>query len=182
MNNEQQNNIGGLTVIDVNKEKLLDVISQNKKIHDDIHNEALEKYQEELESFVERKGEFVSRAVEDLLERFDESCAKFKKEKESASPEYTISFGFSNYLQITEENPDIPVPEPPKSYSSEYDKAMKKIQMSIHDTIRLEERDFNSLVLNEWNWKGDFESTNVNYINRTGCYLSGIAFSHETFK
>lgn len=52
------------------------------------------------------------------------------------------------------------LPSKPISYENSYARAIRMLELSVDETITLEEDVFNQLVLDEWSWKGSF-STNL---------------------
>lgn len=46
--------------------------------------------------------------------------------------------------------------EIPQDNTKEYDRALKMLDMSVDDIIELDQREFQQYVMDEWNWKGDF--------------------------
>jgi hypothetical protein len=49
-----------------------------------------------------------------------------------------------------------PMPSKPVSYESNYTRAIRMLELSVEDTIEVEEDVFNQLVLDEWAWKNAF--------------------------
>lgn len=47
-------------------------------------------------------------------------------------------------------------PTPPTSYETEYNRAIRMLELSVDDVIELEEDTFGQLVLDEWVWKHSF--------------------------
>ena len=54
-------------------------------------------------------------------------------------------------------------PGAPKSYESDYSRAIRMLELSVEDTIELEDDVFNQLVLDEWSWKSGFVASNMVY-------------------
>lgn len=48
------------------------------------------------------------------------------------------------------------VPSKPVSYEDSYTRAIRMLELSVEDTIELEDDIFNQLVLDEWTWKHQF--------------------------
>lgn len=48
------------------------------------------------------------------------------------------------------------MPSKPVSYESNYTRAIRMLELSVEDTIEVEEDVFNQLVLDEWAWKNAF--------------------------
>lgn len=55
------------------------------------------------------------------------------------------------------------MPTKPSSYEAEYNRAIRKLELSVDDVIDVDELTFNQLVLDEWNWKTQFLVGNALY-------------------
>ena len=55
------------------------------------------------------------------------------------------------------------IPSAPQSYEDSYQRAIRMLELSVDDTIEVEEDVFNQLVLDEWNWKRGFTATTMSY-------------------
>ena len=55
------------------------------------------------------------------------------------------------------------LPASPISYENSYKRAIRMLELSIEDTIEVEEDVFNQLVLDEWDWKHSFSASNAMY-------------------
>lgn len=51
------------------------------------------------------------------------------------------------------------MPNPPSSYEDSYNRAIRMMELSVEDVIELEEDVFNQLVLDEWSWKHQFNTS-----------------------
>jgi hypothetical protein len=49
------------------------------------------------------------------------------------------------------------LPSVPSSYEQSYTRAIRMLELSIDDVIELDDTTFNQLVLDEWNWKSNFQ-------------------------
>lgn len=47
-------------------------------------------------------------------------------------------------------------PSAPLSYESEYNRAIKMLEMSVDNELEIESHVFNQLAMDEWSWKGNF--------------------------
>jgi hypothetical protein len=56
-----------------------------------------------------------------------------------------------------------PMPSKPVSYESNYTRAIRMLELSVEDTIDVEEDVFNQLVLDEWAWKNAFVAASALY-------------------
>jgi hypothetical protein len=55
------------------------------------------------------------------------------------------------------------IPSKPVSYEDAYVRAIRMLELSVDETIELEEHIFNQLVLDEWSWKQNFVATSALY-------------------
>lgn len=55
------------------------------------------------------------------------------------------------------------IPSRPTSYEDNYARAIRMLELSIEDTIDVEEHIFNQLVLDEWGWKQNFTAMAATY-------------------
>lgn len=55
------------------------------------------------------------------------------------------------------------IPSEPRSYESEYNRAIRKLELSVDTVIEVDELTFNQLVLDEWTWKNLFSTSNAIY-------------------
>ena len=53
----------------------------------------------------------------------------------------------------------------PFSYEKEYSRVIAMLEMSIDDTIELDSTTFNRYVLDEWEWKSNFETISAKYLS-----------------
>lgn len=51
----------------------------------------------------------------------------------------------------------------PMDQTADYDRVIRMMQMSIDETIQLQEHEFQSYVLDQWQWKKQFNASNSNY-------------------
>lgn len=55
------------------------------------------------------------------------------------------------------------IPQRPASYEDAYERAIRMLELSVDETIELEEHIFNQLVLDEWSWKQNFVASSALY-------------------
>ena len=48
------------------------------------------------------------------------------------------------------------IPAAPRSYSDEYGRAIRMLELEVEPVVEIEDDTFNQLVLDEWNWKAQF--------------------------
>jgi hypothetical protein len=55
------------------------------------------------------------------------------------------------------------IPGEPVAYADNYSRAIRMLELSVEDTIEIEEHIFNQLVLDEWGWKQSFVAAGALY-------------------
>lgn len=55
------------------------------------------------------------------------------------------------------------IPSLPVSHENDYSRAIRMLELSVEETIQLEQQIFNQLVLDEWQWKNQFSVANAMY-------------------
>lgn len=55
------------------------------------------------------------------------------------------------------------MPAAPVSYTDNYNRAIRMLELSVEDVIEVEEHVFNQLVLDEWGWKQQFVAQSALY-------------------
>jgi hypothetical protein len=55
------------------------------------------------------------------------------------------------------------MPTKPVTYADNYNRAIRMLELSVEDTIDVEEHIFNQLVLDEWAWKQQFVAQSAFY-------------------
>lgn len=51
----------------------------------------------------------------------------------------------------------------PPDHTSDYDRALRMLDLSVDDVIELDERQFDQLVRDEWDWKEMFKTVAASY-------------------
>ena len=87
------------------------------------------------------------------IKEFDESVKDYKKAAIKIAKEHVELAKTGDLDQIAKIRA---MPQKPFSYEKDYDRAIRMLELSVEDTIELEEDIFNQLVLDEWNWKNAF--------------------------
>lgn len=85
------------------------------------------------------------------IELLDAELAKAKNGKQ-----------FHMYFSLTQ----------PVDQTKDYDRAIKMLEMSVEDEVSLSELDFSNYVLDDWQWKRNFLSSNRAY-STTAALLAG---------
>lgn len=51
----------------------------------------------------------------------------------------------------------------PMDQTKEYDRVISMLEMSIDESVELEQHEFAQYVLDDWHWKGQFMASNMHY-------------------
>lgn len=57
---------------------------------------------------------------------------------------------------------------PPKDYTEVYDQAISMFELETRETMLLDQQQFASLLLDKWDWKNDFLTSNSAYLSEVG--------------
>ena len=55
------------------------------------------------------------------------------------------------------------MPTAPQNFAEKYSRAIRMLELSIADTLEIEEHIFNQLVMDEWGWKQQFVAQSALY-------------------
>ncbi len=94
------------------------------------------------------------------VKEFDEAVKDYKKAAVKVAKEHVDLAKTGDLDQIARIKA---MPARPVSYEKDYDRAIRMLELSVDDTIELEEDIFNQLVLDEWNWKHQFAVSSALY-------------------
>jgi wobble nucleotide-excising tRNase len=94
------------------------------------------------------------------IKEFDESVKDYKKAAVKVAKEHVELAKTGDLDKISKIRA---MPQRPNSYEKDYDRAIRMLELSVEDTIELEEDVFNQLVLDEWTWKNSFVATGALY-------------------
>lgn len=94
------------------------------------------------------------------VKEFDEAVKDYKKAAVKVAKEHGELAKTGDLDQIAKIRA---MPQRPTSYEKDYDRAIRMLELSVEDTIELEEDIFNQLVLDEWTWKNAFVASSALY-------------------
>jgi hypothetical protein len=109
---------------------------------------------------------------DDLLKIVRENKEKHIKEYKEAEEEFKTAA-----LNIINENIELinkgnfkikTLPTTPVSYESNYNKAIRMLELSVDTVIEIDQYEFSKLVLDEWEWKQSFDIMNSTYKTLNG--------------
>ena len=65
---------------------------------------------------------------------------------------------------------NLPMPE---NHTKDYDRAIRMVEMSVHDEIEVDEHSFRQYVMDDWAWKRQFLASNAGYSATATTLLEG---------
>lgn len=137
--------INSLGQVVVEKNQLLEIVKRNKEKHDIIYDAAVSGYNVAIHNYLDK--------VKSEGERIANLAFEYAKE-DNFAPRFEKT---GLYLY------DCLVPSAPKNYSHEYNKTLKKLELSTAKEITLNDGDFEKYVLNNWAWKDEFVGSTFGY-------------------
>lgn len=126
------------------RDQLLDKLNENRKTHKSDYEEAMKGY------FMEIQEE-----VTGLVKSLEEVKMLASKEE---FPEDKKDFDRNFFIKARK----------PFSNLTAYDRAIGMLEMSTDQDIKLDEQSFSCYVLDEWDWKEEFATTNAYYSGKFG--------------
>ena len=103
----------------------------------------------------------------ELLNKLNDNLAKHKEEYEEMMLNYKLQSIAALQVSLNNFTTDIfefaVIPRKPTEHIKDYQRAIQMLQMSVEDIIELTEREFSELVMDEWQWKHEFEMTKTLY-------------------
>lgn len=107
----------------------------------------------------------------DLLKIVKENATKHVADYDEAVEDYKIAvlkiakanLKLANTTELEQIRKMRPVPQSPANYADNYSRAIRMLELSVEDTIDVEEHIFNQLVLDEWGWKQQFVAQSAMY-------------------
>ena len=94
------------------------------------------------------------------IEQFKESIADYKKAALQIAKD---NLALVRTGQVEEIAKVKNMPPKPVSFENEYNRAIRMLELSVDETIMLEQDVFNQLVLDEWHWKHTFMTNSTTY-------------------
>lgn len=94
------------------------------------------------------------------VKEYDESVKDYKKAAIKVAKEHVDLAKTGDLDQIAKIKA---MPQRPTSYEDSYNRAIRMLELSVEDTIELEDDVFNQLVLDEWHWKHQFVASGALY-------------------
>lgn len=99
---------------------------------------------------------------------FEEACEGYQKETERILQEHLDEVRAGKRKKITV---SLPYPE---DHTKDYDRAIKMVEMSVNDEITMTDYDFQSYVMDDWQWKRQFLASNAPYSSTATEFLESM--------
>jgi len=119
---------------------------------------------------------------EDLLKVLKENRRKHKDDYYEAVKAYRVKAAdlftkeLDKILKGEEFTSYINDLQKPTNHVKEYDLIIRMVEMGVDEIIKLQQNEFNQLVMDEWNWRSGFQSSvysNTSYFGQSG--ISGTS-------
>jgi hypothetical protein len=140
-------------VTTVPKKRLLETLKLNREKHQRDYEESLAGYKTLA---AERLEKLKAQAMKDLKKNFDALAEKiqtadFTDPEERLPNTVTLLSAMSFHLKV------------PENHSRAYDVAIAQAEWETKDTIELTQRQFQCFVLDDWDWREEFQHINKAY-------------------
>jgi len=160
------------------KKELLEHLITNKAKHDVVLATAIAGYWDMAKTRMKEKQDSFDEQIkliqEDVQREFDRINTKIDK-KEKLPNHLTI-----NAIRI-DTNLGLTFPQ---DHTQDYERAIRMMESSVFEQVRLSAVEYDAFVLNNWEWKEKFLEVNGAYFDNavkkqmlTGCAGSGMMFS-----
>lgn len=171
LNNEK--NTGSMHEVTIEKAKLLEILKDNKARHDAVLEVARKGYLEAAKKVLFEKNRLFHKYLKELRRDFKYSLSKLEKrvvagENLENDARIAIKTQFDTLLNL----------QYPEDHTKDYDRAIRMVELSVHDKVTLQLAEFESYVLNNWDWSDKFLTLNSAYVSYTpmsGGYSNSLA-------
>ena len=133
-----RNHIDSNRKVNINREKLIDKLKDNRTQHDHIYNEAREGFQTELRETMQNVGAWLVEAVE------------------QGHGVWTLDI-------ITDKVSALSEIDVPQNYLAAYDEAIELFEWDESPVIVLTWSEFRKFVLDKWDWQDHFLASNAKH-------------------
>lgn len=141
------------------KKELLKRLQENKSKHDIVLATAIEGYWDIAKEKIETK----QKSLEAQMVAWEEEATRqFNKILNKIEKKEPLPFSVSLKAVTIDTGLDLVYPE---DHSADYERAIQMMKSSIYDTVELSSEEYDSYVLNNWEWKKNFVASNATYVN-----------------
>lgn len=113
--------------------------------------------------------EELRRNREEHQQIFEEACEGYKTECINQLEEHLENVRSGKVFRVVV---SLPTPE---EHTKDYDRAIKMLEMSVQDEIVIDEYSFQCYVMDDWQWKRAFLTSNAGYSATAGTSLSKLS-------
>ena len=156
----QDKNFASMNEVVMKKEELIQALLENKARHDTLYEASVIGYWELAKEKLEEKKKTLDKAVEELRDDVFHQLGKIEKALEAKEIlPHAVSFhGFKWDSTLNLQYPE--------NHTKDYERAIRMMQASVYDEVRLSEHEFDAYVLNNWDWKNKFMVSNTLYLDK----------------
>ena len=167
--NTEPSKYANMNEVVMKKDELLKALIENKAKHDVVLATAIAGYWDTAKAKLEEKQKKLSEQLADWKADADREFQKFygKVDAKEELPSHVSvrMFAIDTSLGLVY----------PQDHSRDYDRAIRMMQSSIFDEVKLTTDEYDAYVLNNWEWKQNFLTTNTVYLNaRKGRLEKGV--------
>lgn len=155
----EQEKLANFNNIVIEKDKLITILKENKDKHDALFEVSVQGFWEQAEEKLKEKKSKFNKSLAICNKNFKKAL---KKSLDAVSSQNKDEVQFFCPNPQIDNSWSLPYPA---NYTTEYDKAIKMLELSVYDTVTVSKQEFNSYVLNEWDWKNNFVIANSMYVN-----------------
>ncbi len=155
------------------KSELIEILIGNKARHDAAFDASIQGYWSLAQEKLEEKRKSLKGAVKDLEKeisfRLDQAKEKINNKETLPNQISYSSFTWNSQLGLIY----------PENHSNDYERVIRMMQASVYDEVRLTEQEFDTYVLNNWEWKKNFIANNSAYVNKSISSKDFIGFMNS---
>lgn len=140
----------GERTVTVKREQLLETLRSNLQKHQKEYQEALDGYKDLAREKLVRLRE---KAGRDLEENFDKIAGRIERfdPEEGMSDTVVLLQSLTFTLKV------------PEDHSDSYKVAISMAEWDVNETVELTQTQFQSFVLDDWDWQDEFKSVSAQY-------------------
>lgn len=141
--------------VTVNRLKLIDTLKENKEKHIQKFKDAISGYIETATEMVKEKFDVEILSAKGRLESTLKSISEFNPDDPSGTP--------CVWQVVRPVVANIPVPF---NHSGMYQTAISMMEWDVREDVELTYSEFQCFVLDEWEWKSEFEMVTSSYVGK----------------
>ena len=141
--------------VTVNRLKLIEVLKENKEKHIQKFNDAISGYVETATEVVKEKFDAEMLSAKKHLESTLKSISEFDPKNPSNTP--------CAWQVVRSAVANVPVPF---NHSGMYQTAISMMEWDVREDVELTYSEFQCFVLDEWEWKSEFEMVTSSYAGK----------------